>query len=302
MMSKPAAALAAALIALASQVPAPAASASSGVPFADENANGTITLCGRNGQALTSGSLMDVPFVWKAVSSSPAPTGYTRAYLALYQPIEHEDPGNWTGYPMTDVSVFSNPAHPVAQATNLDSPLLEPDRQIPPYWDGLYELRMFYTGRDVEPFTSSYPVAVIRVSGTEWSLASGGGASCSSGSAVSVAARDASATALATPQTVSVGPPTTVSATTGHPSGASPSSPAATTAHPTGSTASGPTTSTATTSPSAGAVALGPTRSSRAGRPSGGSSTGLVLEVAAAVIAAGGAVAALLWRRRRTAV
>ena len=295
------AAAGAALLA-AAPVAASAAGAATSVPFTDQNADGTIALCGRNGHAVTSGSLLDVPFVWKAVSSSPAPSGYTRAYLALYQPIEHEDPGNWTGYPMTDVSVFSNPVHPVAQATNLDAPLLEPDRQIPPYWNGLYELRMFYTGRDLEPFTSSYPVAVIRVSGNEWSLVSGGGVSCSSGSAVSVAARDASATALATPQTISIGPPTTTSGAPGHPGGSSsPTSPAAS-ATPGGSAASKAPATTAPATPSAPAAALGPVRSARAGHPSEGSATGVIAGVAAAVIAGGGVAAAVLWRRRRAAV
>lgn len=293
------AAIAAALVAIAA--PAPAASASSPVPFTDENANGTITLCGRNGQAVTSGSLLDVPFVWKAVSSSPAPPGYTRAYLALYQPIEHEDPGNWTGYPMTDVSVFSNPQHPVAQATNLDAPLLEPDRQIPPYWDGFYELRMFYTGRDQEPFTSTYPVAVIRVSGNAWSLASGGGAPCSSGSAVSVAAKDASATALATPQTVSVGPPTTTgsgggSSTSGSGGSVGTSHAGASTPVP---TSAGAAPTSVTTGPPASASALGATRNASAARPSGGSSAGPIAGVVAAVLLAGGGVAAMARRRRR---
>src|SRR5271166_6260284 len=82
-------------------IPSAAHASSAGVPFNDEYANGTLTLCNRDNQPVTAGSLLDIPFVWSAVSSTPAPQGYTRAYLAVYQPIQYVDPGDWSGYQLT---------------------------------------------------------------------------------------------------------------------------------------------------------------------------------------------------------
>ena len=66
----------------------------------------------------------------------------------------------------------------MAQATYADNPLIWPDHSMPPYWDGLYELRMFFTSPDKAPWTSSYPAAVIKVTGNTWTLVQGGGSSC----------------------------------------------------------------------------------------------------------------------------
>ncbi len=167
-------------------IPAAAQANASAAPFTDEYANGTLTLCNRNNQPVTAGSLLNFPFVWKAVSSTPAPAGYKLAYLSVYQPIQHVDPANWMGYQLTDQALFSNPAHPVAQATGADSALYYADHAFPPYWDGLYELRMYFSSPDIEPYSSPYPMAIIRVSGNDWKLVSGGNAACNVGTAVSV--------------------------------------------------------------------------------------------------------------------
>lgn len=156
------------------------------VPFQDENQYGTLTFCNQDRQPVTSGSLDAVPFVWNAVSSTPAPAHYTRAYLDIYQPNQYEDASDWTGSELTDPAVFSNPAHPMAEATYADSPLLWADQELPPYWDGLYELRMYFSQPSLPFYSSKYPAAVIRVTGNKWTLVSGGGGSCDSGTAVSI--------------------------------------------------------------------------------------------------------------------
>src|SRR5579863_1068514 len=121
----------------------PLTASADSVPFQDGSQNGTITFCNQRNQPVTSGSLYDVPFVWKAVASTPAPKGYDRADLIVFQPIEHVDPSGWSGYQMTAASIFSNPKHPVVQATYADDPLSWPNYAYPPYWDGLYQVRMF---------------------------------------------------------------------------------------------------------------------------------------------------------------
>ena len=120
------------------------------------------------------------------MSSARVPAGYTRATLYVFQPIQYVDPGDWTGYQLTDDSLFSSPAHPMAQATYADNPLLWPDQSMPPYWDGLYQLRMCFSGPGKTPWTSSYPAAVIKVTGKTWTLVQGGGSSCTDGKAESV--------------------------------------------------------------------------------------------------------------------
>jgi hypothetical protein len=166
--------------------PAVLANAATTVPWTDPHVHGSLTLCNRDDKPVTSGSLLTVPFVWSAVSSSAAPTGYTGAYLVVYQPIQYVDPADWSGYQLTDESVFSNRTTPKAQATNADLPLLFADHNYPPHWDNLYQLRMYFTGVNKQAITETYPAAVVRVSGNQWSLVQGGSTPCNSGTATSL--------------------------------------------------------------------------------------------------------------------
>src|SRR5208282_4270522 len=102
-------------------------------------------------------------------------------YLA--QPIPYVNPGDWTSQPLTDDAEFSNPAHPMAQATYADVPLYGLDHAMPPYWHGLYQLRMYFSGPGEEFTTGPYPAAVIKVTGYTWTLVQGGGSSCTEGKA-----------------------------------------------------------------------------------------------------------------------
>lgn len=203
-----------ALLVLAVLPTSSAFASSAPVPFKDPYSSGTLTLCDRSGRPLTSGSMQSVPFAWSAVSSSAAPPKYTRAYLTVFQPIQYVDPSDWDGNQLTTVAIFSNPLHPVAQATNADAPLFFTYNSYPPRWDNLYELRMYFASPNSPAHNSSYPSAVIQVSGNRWTLLSGGGTPCNAGTAVSVASLVLPKSELDTPQTLGVGPrtiPTTTS-------------------------------------------------------------------------------------------
>src|SRR5579859_4810069 len=69
------------------------------VPYNDPSALGHIGFCDRNGNPLNHGSITDKPFIWLAVSSSPAPAawanyGKTATFLAA-QPIQGTLPAYW---------------------------------------------------------------------------------------------------------------------------------------------------------------------------------------------------------------
>lgn len=185
-------------------VHSPPASASSNIPFKDPYANGSLTLCGQDHRPVTSGSILTAPFVWSAISSTAAPARYTRAYLLVYQPIQNEDPSDWTGAQLTEDSIFSSASHPVAQATNADVPLLYADRSMPPRWNGLYELRMYFTAPNEPVASSPYPAAVIQVSGQTWKLLSSATTPCTAGTAISAETFVLPKSELSTPQSIIV--------------------------------------------------------------------------------------------------
>jgi hypothetical protein len=179
-----------ALGALSVATPFAWASASFKVPFTDEYAQGLLTFCNKNNQPVTSGSLDTVPFAWKTVSSAEPPAGYrnghARVTLYAYQPLEYVDPGDWSGSQLTAASLFSNPDHPVVQATPADNPLLYFVQAFPPHWDGLVEIRMMYTAVNEEQLTTPYAMAVVHVTGDTWTVVEGGNTPCSAGKGLSV--------------------------------------------------------------------------------------------------------------------
>jgi hypothetical protein len=182
-----------AVIAVATLVslgPATVASASSSpVPFTDPAQNGSITLCNKAGQAVTSGSMLSLPFIWKAISSTSSPVHYRHhglATLYAFQPIEYVAPGDWTGDQLTGSSYFSNFAHPAAAGTAADEPLITFSQGYPLHWQGLLQLRLYYTHANQEPYATTYPTAVLRVTGNTWTMLQGGGTPCSASKAVSL--------------------------------------------------------------------------------------------------------------------
>ena len=179
-------AAAAAMAAAVSISPSSVASAGT-LPFNDPNVDGLIGFCGHTGQPVRSGTLADAPFVWSALSSSAAPDGYQhgKATLYAYQPRQDVDPGQWSGMQLTGSTTFTSAAHPVAQATASDSPLLYFAQAYPPRWDGLVEVRMYFSGMNLPVYSQRYPAAVIQIQGDRWSVVSGGTVACDAGRGVS---------------------------------------------------------------------------------------------------------------------
>jgi hypothetical protein len=178
------------LAAVAPVAGASTASTAGKVPFTDTNVDGWLTFCTKSNQPMTSGSIYSVPFVWKAISSGKPPAGYAtaggRATLYAYQPIQYVDPGDWTGSQLTSASAYSNAAHPVAQATDADVPLIGFTQAYPAHWDGLIQIRLMYTSADKAQLTTPYAAAVIRITGSKWTLVEGGGGSCSASKGLSM--------------------------------------------------------------------------------------------------------------------
>jgi hypothetical protein len=192
----------ASLIAFTLALPAAAVS----VPFKDINTNGSIGLCDENRKPVTSGSIKDQPFIWTAVSSAAAPKGFEKGKAVLYafQPRRQVDPGEWSGKQLTASSTFTNPKHPMSQATNADGPLLFTVQAYPPRWDGLIQLRMYFAGYNVGIYRDTYPATTIRVTGERWEVVSGGAAACTAGRATSVESQALPASVLASPKPLQV--------------------------------------------------------------------------------------------------
>jgi hypothetical protein len=271
------------------------------LPFTDTNAQGYIGLCNPQGREITTGSTLTVPFAWKAISSVPAPSGYAKgkATLFAFQPRPQVDPGDWSGEPLTGSSTFSNPAHPLVQATNLDAPLISFVGAYPPEEEGLVELRMYFSGIDKEEYSDPYPATVLQVTGTTWKVVSGGTVSCSSGTGVSgetqvlgPAIVSRHVTAQTVPDPGGVAPSTT---TPGGGSGTTPGGAGSTTTAPGAATgAAGATTTTTgggtsgSSSSSGGGKEAGAGLHRAAATSSGGVSTGLVALIAIGVAVVAG--------------
>jgi hypothetical protein len=180
--------------------------ASSKLPYIDSNASGYIGFCDKNKHQVTSGSIYDQPFVWTAVSSTPAPSGYEhgKAVLIAYQPRREVNPGEWSGRQLTAASSFTNRAHPMAQATYADDPLLFFVQAFPPRWDGLIQLRMYYGAPNMGVHRMPYPATSIRITGDRWSVVSGGTVPCNAGKAVSDETRTLPSKLLASPAPLKV--------------------------------------------------------------------------------------------------
>jgi hypothetical protein len=166
----------------------PAAAASA--PYTDTSAVGYIGLCNKAGQQITSGSIDTVPFAWRAVSSvaahAPYNNGSRTAILLAYQPQQSLEAGEWSGDELTASTRYSNPKHPMAEATGGDDSLADFLQEYHTRWNGFLELRM-YLGTDNAPaYSEHYPALNIQVTGSTWRAVGGGAAACRAGSAVSI--------------------------------------------------------------------------------------------------------------------
>jgi hypothetical protein len=272
-------------------ITAPVVRAAAAPAFNDPNAQGSIGFCDGAGHEVTSGSIDAAPFTWIAASSAAAPAGYAapqgRANLYAYSPIQNVDPGDWSGKSMTAASTFTNSSHPMAAGTILDPALVDFIGAYPLHWDGLVQLRLLFSAPLKSVYSATYPAAVIRVSGHNWTLVSGGGVPCNAGSAQSVEVQRLPRTAFAS---------------------ASRPSPAADVKKPlpagSSRSASASASHTTSTSPPDGATSSASTTGTSADKASGGKSSGgnsglIVALIVIAVIAAAGLGGAFWYRWRR---
>ncbi|MDQ2837493.1 MAG: DUF916 domain-containing protein [Actinomycetota bacterium] len=261
----------------------PTTAQAAGVPYHDPAASGRIGLCDRNGHPVTGGSIGDRPFVWRAVSSVPAPGGYTgtgrKATLLAYQPRPGVSADQWSGDQLSATSDYTNPGSPMAQSTAQDFTLTDFLGEFKPMVDGLLQLRMYFGIPGRSTWNSRYPVTDIRVSGNSWQVVDPVSVSCTNGSGTSSEFQS-----LAPAGKTGAAPPSAPASSPGRT--AKPSS----TAKATGGASVRATASSTRSDPSASAVASQhPT--------SGGSSVGrLVVMIAVLLAVAGGA--AFWWRRR----
>lgn len=180
------AAVAVALSAVVAVAPTAGADA---VPYSDASAAGSVGLCDRNGHPVTGGSTTAKPFVWRAVSSRPAPAPFggarAKATLLAYQPRPNAPADQWSGDILTATSSYTNPAYPMAQATPLDFSLQDFLLEFPPQVDGLVQLRIYFGAPNAGTSSSSYPATDIRVNGGNWTVVRGASVPCTNGSATS---------------------------------------------------------------------------------------------------------------------
>jgi hypothetical protein len=162
--------------------------ASAGVPV-DPNAKGYIGLCDQSGHNVTSGSLSQHPFVWKAVASVPAPAAVQgrgqNAVLAAYQLRPGVDPGEWSGDFLTGTSFYYNSKLPAVVGTTQDNSMAVITAEFPPMENGEYELRMFFASIDGGQYTVTYPATYIQVTGNTWKVLTGGQVDCGAATAKS---------------------------------------------------------------------------------------------------------------------
>lgn len=181
--------VAAGVVTLFALAPVPPATAGTGVPYTDESAQGFIGLCDHSGHLVTHADVAEKPFVWRGVSSVPAPPPYrvrgAKATLYAFQPREGIDPSEWNGLQLTASSTYSDLAHPIAQATFRDFSLSVFLQEYPARWNGFVQLRLYYSAPGAGIAQTPYAAADIQVTGTTWSLIRGGSVACDAGSAFS---------------------------------------------------------------------------------------------------------------------
>ena len=160
------------------------------VPYSDPNAVGYLALCNRAGEVITSGSVNSVPFVWRAVSSEPAAKPYNNpfrtAILLAYQPQEGLEPTEWTGEQLTASTRYSNPSHPMAEATTRDQSLNWFLANYAPRWDGFVQLRLYLGTADEPEYSLNYPALNIQVIGRTWHVVDPRPLNCKAGIAESI--------------------------------------------------------------------------------------------------------------------
>lgn len=169
---------------------APIASATTSAPYTDPDAQGYIGLCNQQGVQVTSGNVDAKPFASRAVSTKAAVAPYSSSFgtatLYGFLPMQELSPGDWSGQQLTATSHYSNPSHPMAEATAADESLSTLIAAYPPEWDGFYELRIYLGAANEAPYEAKYPVLNLQVKGHNWYAIGGGAVDCHAGTAQSI--------------------------------------------------------------------------------------------------------------------
>lgn len=151
------------------------------VPYRDPGATGTVTLCDKKLRPITEGSIVDRPFVWRAVGSQRAPSPYDGegrlATLFAFQPIEGVGPGEWVGEQIVGPARYTATGRPTSQFTEIDYALEVFLDRFPPRWNGLVQLRLMY-GAPGRSTSTNYAAMDLKVTGNTWSVVRGGATSC----------------------------------------------------------------------------------------------------------------------------
>lgn len=158
-------------------------------PYTDPAVTGAIGLCDPSGKQITSGSIDTAPFAWRAVGTTPAPPAYSTsgssATLYVFQPRSGVDPTQWSGQFLTAAGRYSDPAHPMAAATDKDTSLADFLAAYPAQDKGFVQLRLYLSAPNQPPQTAGYDALDIKVSGDSWRAVGGATVDCSKGSSVS---------------------------------------------------------------------------------------------------------------------
>jgi hypothetical protein len=179
-----------ALVALGTTGQFASAASASSIPFRDTNAVGSIGLCDRSGDQITSGSISTTPFAWRAVSTFAAPAPYNNAWrtaiLMAYQPQDGLLPSEWSGEQLTSSSRYTNPRYPMAAATASDSSLSAFIDDFPPRWHDLIELRIYLGTQNAPAYNAKYSALVIQVRENTWFALDSKPVNCHSGTSTSI--------------------------------------------------------------------------------------------------------------------
>jgi hypothetical protein len=269
--------------------------ASARLPYTDTYAHGYVGLCDKNGNNITHGSVYDKPFVWRAVSSVPAPLSFAgdgrKATLYAMQPRQGTDPMAWSGDSLTASSTYANTAVPIAQATDRDFALSDFLNEFAPQWDRLLELRIYFSAPEQGVDANTYPATDIRISGTTWSLVSGGKVNCNGGDATSPEQL------LPSSNPAGLGPPSVLGVVAAKAVGAPPPK---TTAGTSGSSTAGSSVAVGQSQPPGTSDASQISQAGLDSRTTQGSGHIFVIVVVAVVCLLGSGV--VLWRRGRSRV
>ncbi|MEO9238199.1 MAG: hypothetical protein ABI418_08915, partial [Jatrophihabitantaceae bacterium] len=189
---------------------------------------------------------------------------------------------------LTGASIYADPSHPLVAGTNIDPSLQDFVTSFPAKWDGLVELRMFYTAPNKVVYRRSYPAAVLRVQAGKWTVVQAANLTCDLTKVVSNEKLVLPASAFDPAHPAVTDAPQLAARTTSAPSGAKASTTASSTA----------------TRPDAAPTSAGQpelSKAANASAKSGSSSSGPWLALVVAGLGIAGLAGAVGWRARQRA-